>query len=539
MSQHQFFRRAAVNPQAAQQLQTTVIPAPTRGLILNENFSFMQPGGAVVLDNWRPTLKGLKLRGGSLTHCTLPETTPVYSAFEYVTSSVSKIFAGNATKLYDVTAASPTLVKSGQGSGNYAAAQMSNASGQYLLVVNAAGDYPLQFDGTTWTTLNAAQINAASGSVTVGQNLVYVWKHRGRLFFIEGGTMNAWYLPTDSIQGTLLKVPLAGASTKGGHLLFGATWSLDAGDGTDDKCVFVTDLGECLIFSGSDPSSANTWKQDGRYQVPPPLGMNAHVNVGGELYIATVDGIVPISQSIQKDTAAQIDISAITAPIKSMWQTEVTNKRAWSWSMKVWEEYGAMFITLPGGPVGNRYCLLANSTTLAFSRYTNWDATCFMKLGSGMYFGTQDGKIVQMESTGKDDGNPYTATMVGGWEMFQSPANEIVLRQMRANFFTGSRETFQPQLNAATDYVVTIPSPPSAGPDPGPNNYWDGGLWDTAVWDAANSLPATITNTGWVSIGSMGFAHAPVLQATISQTTPPDVELVSITAVYERGGVNV
>ena len=52
-------------------------------------------------------------------------------------------------------------------------------------------------------------------------------------------------------------IPLSGAATKGGKLLFGATWSIDAGDGIDDKCVFVTDQGELLIFTGSDPSTVD------------------------------------------------------------------------------------------------------------------------------------------------------------------------------------------------------------------------------------------------------------------------------------------
>ena len=32
-------------------------------------------------------------------------------------------------------------------------------AGDYLIAVNDAGDYPLRYDGTTWTTLNAGQIH--------------------------------------------------------------------------------------------------------------------------------------------------------------------------------------------------------------------------------------------------------------------------------------------------------------------------------------------------------------------------------------------
>ena len=152
--------------------------------------------------------------------------------------------------------------------------------------------------------------------------------------------MNAWYLPTQRRPAALLRlIPLSGAATKGGKLLFGATWSIDAGDGIDDKCVFCTDQGELLIFTGSDPSDATNWRQEGRYTTSPPMGMNAHMAVGGDVLIATVDGIIPISAAITKDTA-QLELAAITRAIKPMWRNEVAAKRALPWTMcemgRVW-----------------------------------------------------------------------------------------------------------------------------------------------------------------------------------------------------------
>jgi hypothetical protein len=50
------------------------------------------------------------------------------------------------------------------------------------------------------------------------------------MFFIEGGTMNAWYFQTiNAYQGALSLIPLSGAAKLGGKLLFGATWSVDCG----------------------------------------------------------------------------------------------------------------------------------------------------------------------------------------------------------------------------------------------------------------------------------------------------------------------
>jgi hypothetical protein len=100
-------------------------------------------------------------------------------------------------------------------------------------------------------------------------------------------------------------------------------------------------------------------------------------------------------------------------------------------------------------------------------------------------------------------------------------------------------ETFQPQLSATTDYIVTVPQPPPAGLDPGVLDLWDQGLWDQALWDANPPPKPTVRNTGWVSIGQTGFSHAPIVQITMAQQAKPQVELISIGVTYERAGANV
>lgn len=539
MSQHSAFRRVPVNPQVATKQETITFPAPVRGLVLNENESYMQPGGAVVVDNWRPTLKGVAVRGGHTQWAALPETTPVISMFSYKSGAIAKMFAGNATKLYDVTTVTPVVVKTGQGDGNYSASQLANSGGDFLIAVNDSGDFPLRFDGTTWTVLNADQINGPVGTtVEHGRNLVHVCKYRNRWFFIESNSMNAWYLGLNSVSGTLQQIPLSGAATKGGKLLYCATWSIDAGDGIDDKIVFGTDLGEIIVFTGSDPSTAASWRQEGRYDMSPPLGKNATLQVGGDLLVACVDGILPTSGAITKDRA-ELELAAISRSIKTMWRDEVNAKRASPWTMCKWDEYGAIFVTLPMGTAGNTRCLTVNAATGAWARYTGWDAMAFAKLGANMFFGTQGGKIMQADQTGKDNGSPYVCTLVGGWEVFQSPSQTITWKQARASFSSRSGEPFQPQLAATTDYVVSIPTPPSAGADPGVLDLWDQGLWDVALWDASSPAPATIRNTGWVSIGATGYSHAPIVQVTMAQAAKPEVELISIAGTFERLGITV
>ena len=118
MSAHAAFRRQPVPGQYAQQLKAITLPAPTRGLIQHENDAYTGPGSCIVSDNWFPTMKGVKLRGGCIRWCDLhaldavvppvPDAArqPVISGFEYVSGNQQRMFAAQPTKLFDVTTAS-------------------------------------------------------------------------------------------------------------------------------------------------------------------------------------------------------------------------------------------------------------------------------------------------------------------------------------------------------------------------------------------------------------------------------------------------
>lgn len=638
MSRHLAFRRQPVDQQVAQALRLITFPAPTRGIVESENEAYMQPGGAIIQENWATTMRGIKLRGGCVRHCDLhaldtvvppvPSASrlPVISAFEYQDSDgAERMFAAQQTKLFDVTGPVPVLVKAGQTSGNYAAAQLANAAidplgTNWLLAVNDSGDPILRFNGTDWGVLDptgapawanstaytvgalvfdvdgmvwktlVAHTSAAVGTtfaadrvahptywtsnagadgasfisgpvgspVEHGRNLVYIWKYRNRLFFIQANSMNAWYLGINSVGGVLAPIPLAGAATKGGKLLWGATWSLDAGDGIDEKCIFGTDQGEVLIFTGTNPSDSANWRQEGRYRISKPMGMNAHMQVGGDMLLLTVDGIIPLSQAITKE-AGQLELAMLTRTIKRTWREEVVAKGAFPWTATKWDEYGSLFVATPGGPPGQRRCLVANNATAAWSRFIGYDATCWIRMYDALYFGNQDGIVMQADRTGYDDGVPYVATLVGGWEAFGAPGGQVVWHQARASFHSGGAEPFIPQLAATTDYIVTLPQPPPAGPDPGVLDVWDQGIWPPATpaydpppfpappadvaayaqWDQPGMMTAPVRNTLWVSIGQTGHAHAPIVQVTVAQQGLPNVELLAISATYEPAGVNV
>jgi hypothetical protein len=520
-------RKPVAPPARAQSASYTIIP-PVRGWITNE-LANAKPGGALQLENWFPTRTGARTRGGSRKYATI-STGPVLRAWTFKSGLVEEFFASDATKIFNITTVAnpnviPTPVVTGQTSGYYSTAQASNAGVTILSVVNGT-DTPKYYDGAAWAS------HAFTGLATP-QDLSFVWLFASRLFYIQKNTMNAWYLPVDSINGVLAKFSLAGIFQKGGSLLFGGKWSLDSGDGLDDKCVFVSTEGEVAVYQGTNPGSAADWQKVGLYSITPPMGPNANMQAGGDLLIATEDGIVPISEAVNKDVAA-LSLAAITQNIQTAWKREVSSRASLPWEIMKWPTNNLMIVSLPRVTDDlPKLCYASNLETGAWNTITGWDTRCVARFGVNGYFGTNDGTVHQMDVGGTDDGLPYTCTFVGLPDHVKSIGQTKTVYSARSTF--QANVPFIPKISVSTNYKVSLPAVPTSTAD-FLSDVWDVGLWDVAIWDAGS---ATEVSTKWVSIGKSGFSIMPQLQITCGITATPRIEMIAFDIIYERGGVMV
>lgn len=504
-------------------------PAPIRGKISNENLAASQPQGAKVLENWFPTSTGIRLRGGARKKATIG-TGPVVSMITYDSSSGRYIFAADTTSIYDVTSpadpnVAPAAVVSGQTSGYYSYIQFATAAGDFLSAVNGT-DSLRQFNGSAWSTI------ASLGPIATNK-LSQVWAYRNRQMFIQKDSLVAWFLPVNQIAGTAQDFSLAGVFQKGGSLKFGATWSLDAGDGVDDKCVLVSDQGEVAVYEGADPGNANDWRLVGRYDISRPMGKRAFMQAGGDLLIAMEDGIVPISQAISKDRAA-LSLTSVSRNIEPDWRREVARRAALPWEIVKWPLLNMGIVSLPADVGQDRLCFVVNLETGAWADYTGWDTRCLAIHDDWAYFGTSDGKVMQCEVGGHDDGAPYVCSYVGLFDHLGVPAASKVVHIGRTVFLAA--RAFKSKLSMSSDYQVELPSAPSSVPDDTLFDEWDSGLWDVMKWDAGSDKRIA---SRWGSIGRSGFVVAPQVQVTSGVTPTPDAELVAIDITYEVGGVVV
>lgn len=507
--------------------------APVRGLVLNENLAGSLPLGAIVLENFTPISRGIRMRKGSRLKATVG-TEPVESLMAYSAGSAKKLFAVSDGRIFDITSVGdaetpPAADVSGLVASYFSSVNFTTSGTPYLVAVNGADDLQL-YNGTTWTAINSGSSPAITGVAT--SSFVHVWVYRNRLFFVQKNTQMAWYLSVDSVGGSAGSVSLSGIFQKGGNLLFGATWSLDAGDGIDDKCVFVSDQGEIVIFEGSNPagSTAADWNLVGRYDGAPPLGPRCTMSAGGDLLIGGENGLVAVSAAITKDPGS-VALTAVSRNIEPLWTEVAVARDALPWEIVKWPDRQIALISTPiNNPAQQGQCFVINLETGGWGVYTGWDTRCLVLHDSAVFFGTNDGTILEAEVGGNDDGVPYYCKAAFAWDHCGSEGSWKEFVSARATF--RATRPFIPRISVSTEYTQEFPTAP-AGAEGISSSLWDEGLWDEALWDSESGN--LVVQREWTSLQASGTVVSPQIQITSGSDSYPDAELVAIDLVWNTG----
>lgn len=508
--------------------EKTFLP-PVSGMVTNALLAAQDERSARYMANFLPDRERVRPREGCAHVMTLPSR--VEKIFSHRGGSQEWRFAANATGIYlfDNTTQPATplnAVVTGQTSGDYSVLSNSTDDIAYLTVVNGV-DAPKLFDGTSWTNANL------SGTGLTIARLSHVWGYRNRQFYVEKGTLNAWYLATNAVQGALSKLPLSGVFNRGGALLTGARWSSDSGDGIDDRCVFITDQGEFAVFTGSNPALASNWSLVGVYELGVPLDKNAMFLVGGDLIVATRAGLIPLSSAIQK-TPEQLKLDALSNPIEDDWRREVLVHGTFPrWSLAKWDTRNIVVVSPPQSVGTDQQQFAINTETGAWSLLKGWDVTAMGVLSDRFFFGGPDGKIYEGFVGGSDDGKAIVSEMEFAPSHFSAPGR-VKLPSLIQTWFRHN-QNFNAQAGLLFDYNNSLPSPPIPATLTASVALWDEAIWDVASWGTSSqvnqsrSLDQVVTGQGEVM--------APYLQLTSNSADALDAELTSLRVVYEVGGV--
>lgn len=569
------------------------IPAPTAGWYVGDNQADPPPKTAVVMQNCFPELDYVRTRGGSQLQASGLGGQPVESLLVWTNGIVPRMFGVSGGAIYDVSsqgAVGAPLV-SGLSSSILDGCQFEGFGGTYLVAVDGL-DQPQIFDGTGWNStfdytgdlvsgsvtvdnlssvtgleigmaLSGAGIPAGTTIATVGPGssitlsaeatatqagaalkffenapitgvtdpaLSAVWAYNGRLFFAGAGGMNAWYLGLASIGGPATILPLAPFFTYGGFLLTGCQWTYEYAAGSFKTCVFISSEGEINIYEGSFPGDPS-WTTVGHYKVARPLGTRCLLQQGGDIIIATEDGIVNMSKLLTLDQVALENV-ALSKPIAPQYRDDVIARPTKiGWQLVAWPLRTFIVMNLPKIDANDFTQYVTNSRTGAWAEYLGWDANCFAVFENGLFYGDSQGNVFQGETGGSDAGDAsYTSTILMAFSDLGAPSLTKQVKLVRP--FVQAADTIQAMVTINVDYDLTLPTP-TVEPSPATGALWDVAIWDQAVWGGALS-----SQTQWYDAQGEGTAIAVCWQvATNSGTETPNVKIAAFDVLYEVGSI--
>ena len=475
---------------------SATLPAPVEGWDTREAIADMPEKRAIILDNYFCGTDKVNIRPGYTSHVT-GIGSAVETLMEYVPQSGSAaLFAAAGSSIYDVTTAGAV--------GAAVVTGLTNARLQYLQFGTAGGHFLIWFNGDDTPQLwnGSAWANTTISGPTVA-NLIGGNNHQRRLWVWEDDSLTAWYGAVNAIGGSFTAFALAALAKKGGKIMAMGTWSRDGGDGQDDVAVFITSEGECIVYQGTDPASADTWALVGVFEIGKPIGRRCIKKAGADLLIVTDEGVVPLSAILSIDRS-QAERVALTQQVNKAFNDYVRQYGSlFGWEPFIYPRRAMLLFNVPTSTT-DAYQIAFNTITKAPSRFTNIKAASWSLLGNAAYFGGFNGTVYRFDDGTADgmddDGSAIVTDALQAFSYFGSPGRKKAYKLARP-VFEGSR-TPSVSVDMNVDFRIFQASTPATALT-GLAAIWDAGLWDEGLWGGDADV-----YDGWIGVRGIGRSGA-------------------------------
>ena len=482
--------------------QSASIPAPVRGWNARDSLANMPEDFAVELENIFPNLTSCDLRSGFASHSTGNGSGAVETLVEYAGPSTRKLISAAGSVIYDSSAAGgSTSIATGKSNARWQTTMFGTSGGNFLFMVNGA-DAPIYYNGSSFTTPSLSSVTAT--------DIVNVAAHQRRLFFVFNDSLIFGYLPVVSVAGTVATFDIGGLCKLGGYIQAIGSWTRDGGAGPDDLFVAITSEGECIIYSGNDPSSADAWSLVGVFNIGKPIGRRCLEKAGSDLTVITQDGAISLSTFLPID-----QVSSSSQAISNNIQNEfLASTRAYSaifgWQSILYPQGSYSLFNIPLSTTESVQYVV-NSQTGAWCKFTGQNAACWSLYNSDLYFGAQDGGIIYKADTGVSDNTSNI-----NWEIrpafsyYGSRGNQKLFTLCRPHFTTNGLPSFAIDLNLDFSNInpTSVPTTPSLS----------AGIWDVSKWDEADWADE-VTSDAWTTVYGLGECASPTIRGSTNAIT--------------------
>lgn len=490
-------RKATLLQPVPPEIKCVPVPAPMGGINAVDGLYGMgerNPQDSIFQYNLIPSQYGTKVRTGYRDWCTDVGDDGVRTLLPYTgsISSADRLWAMAADGIYNVSAsaASPSVDTS------FPVSTAVSGYGQWTNYTTTGGHFALYCDeengyyvytesGGTW-----AKVAMGGGATQVSNvdpaDFVHVTIYKERAWFVERDTASAWYLPTGAIFGAATEFNFGNKFKHGGTLVGLYNWTVDGGEGTNDYLVAISSSGDVILYNGSDPSVATDFFQQGQWYIgPPPAGRRIAGSFGGELYVLSSYGIVPLTRLISGALIQQEDVYLSRKITPLINQQMAAVREDLGWEIKLISTENLLLCSVPDrtGYPDIQFVQALNSKGWAVYRdipyYTGdtWQGV--------FYIGTADGRVLTHSGTEDAvdiDGENGIAIEWSAMSVFNEYGE--VGRYKITQFIRPVFEAVQPPsyaVEARYDYNLSeVLSPPAASVLIGA--LWDTGVWDTSLW---------------------------------------------------------
>jgi hypothetical protein len=497
------------------------IPSPIGGWNAIDPLANMDPKYAPILINWVPRTAWIELRAGYNAWCqALGTNGPVETLMCYKpVSGTQFLFAACGGNFYNVSnQGMPVLVRTGFGSNRWQYLNFDVPGGSHYLYAVNGTDQPQLWDGTTWTNPNITGGPAQS-------TFFNIHSHQNRLWFIPNNSTAVYYLGADAITGAVAgNLDLGPFMTEGGYLTAMGTWTYNGGTGPQNLAVFMTSRGQVIIYSGTDPTSSTTWTLVGVFNLPPPLGIRCFTQIGSDLGIITLQGVLPLSQTIQLDTGA-VRVAAITGRIQNaMLQAAQMYQNNFGWQLISYPAEGLLFLNVPQESNTAQVQYVQNFLNGSWTQFQGWNANCFEIFNDQLFFGDNSGNVNNAYQGPADLVSPIVADMQCAFNFFGAPGRIKRMTMIQPLLVTGG--TIIPTIGVDVDFgTSTITAPVTA-------LVATGGIYDTSTYDNSFYAQGPLPQSSWQSVNAEGHALAVRMKVNV---LPPGASQQSVfdTGVFD------
>jgi len=347
-----------------------------------------------------------------------------------------------------------------------------------------------------------------------------VCTHMNRLWFADDSNLAVYYLPVQSKTGELKYLPLNALFRRGGSIRAIYPWTVDGGTGLDDQLVVFTDNGECAIYGGTDPDS--DFELVGLFRFDSPMSKNSVMQFGGDLYVLTSTGLLPMSTLIRAESeklgrAEKQIFSAFT-------DVAVPHRNEYGWGVMLDHHSGRAICNMPlGGGVYRQ--LVREMSTSIWAQWSNLPSRCWNWIAGRLIFATDRGEVFEInELYLNDDGKEIRADVQFAWSNFGT-ASTKQFKLVYPHIISDGSPTLY--VDIKTDYDITAPA---NMPDVAIVSV--GSDWDTATWNVDQWAGQAAPSGSWQGVTGLGRVAAPRFRVAVKNCT---FALSAADVVYEEG----